>query len=71
MVMEDLRQAATTLLGRADVSLIDLWISYWNHGGRCHPFEFDAFIQGILVPRWFDTEALASALEELSLDAAS
>jgi hypothetical protein len=69
--MEDLRQTATTLLGRVDVSLIDLWISYWNHGGRCHPFEFDAFIHGILVARWFDTEALASALEELSLDAAS
>jgi hypothetical protein len=51
--------------------LIDLWISYWNHGGRCYPFEFDAFVHGILVARWFDTEALASALEELSLDAAS
>jgi hypothetical protein len=68
--MEDLRQAAKMLLGRADVSLIDLWISYWNHGGRCHPFEFDAFINGILVVRWFDLEALASALEELSFDAA-
>jgi hypothetical protein len=68
--MEDLRQAARTLLGRADVSLIDLWISYWNHGGRCHPFEFDAFIHGVLVVHWFDMEALASALEELSLDAA-
>lgn len=66
--MEDLRQAARSLLRREDVSFIDLWISYWNHGGRCHPFEFDAFVYGVLIARWFDVEALTSALEELSLD---
>ena len=68
--MEDLRQAARMILGREDVSLIDLWIFYWNHGGRCHPFEFDAFIYGVLVVCWFDMEALGSALEELALEVA-
>jgi hypothetical protein len=66
--MTDLRQAARMFLEREDVSLLDLWIFYWNHGGRCHPFEFDAYVHGVLLVSWFDTEALASALEELSLE---
>ena len=68
--MQDLWQTARMLIEREDVSFIDLWISYWNHGGRCHPFAFDAYINGALVVHWFDMRAVASALEELSLDVA-
>jgi hypothetical protein len=50
--------------------LIDLWISYWNHGGRCHPFIFDAIISDVLIVGGFDVAALASALDELSLETA-
>lgn len=67
--MRDLRYAARMLLEREDVSLIDLWISYWNHGGRCHPFVFDALIYDVLVIQGIDMGALASALDELSLEA--
>jgi hypothetical protein len=68
--MRDLRAAARMLLRREDVSLIDLWISYWNHGGRCHPFVFDALIYDVLIVDGFDMAALASALDELSLEPA-
>jgi hypothetical protein len=50
------------------VALIDVWILYWNNGGRCHPVEFDAIIHGALPGAWFDTEALGFALDELMLE---
>ncbi|WP_411375041.1 hypothetical protein ACLH0K_01105 [Arthrobacter sp. MPF02] len=65
--MADLQHAARALLQQQDVALIDLWILYWNHGGRCHPFEFDAYIHNVLVATWFDTDALAVALGEIAL----
>lgn len=67
--MKDLRSAARTLL-EGDVSLIDLWVSYWNHGGRCHPFVFDAFVFEVLIDPWLNMEALAAAVNELSLETA-
>ncbi|TLM72374.1 hypothetical protein [Pseudarthrobacter sp. NamB4] len=66
--MDDLRHTAQHLLQRKDRGLIDLWILYWNHGGRCHPFEFDAFVHHMLPAQWFNMEALAEAVEELSLE---
>ncbi|WP_307612916.1 hypothetical protein [Pseudarthrobacter sp. W1I19] len=51
------------------MALIDVWILYWNNGGRCHPFEFDAIIHDALSATWFDTEALGFALDELLLEA--
>lgn len=68
--MTDVRHEARTVLEREDVSLIDLWISYWNHGGRCHPFLFDALIHEVLVGYWLDIVALAAAVDELSLETA-
>jgi hypothetical protein len=67
--MEDLRHTARVLLRRTDLGLIDLWILYWNQGGNCHPFEFDAFIYDALPAAWFDMEVLRGAVEELSLEA--
>jgi hypothetical protein len=66
--MDDLRHTARDLLQRKDRGLIDLWILYWNHGGRCHPFEFDAFVHDVLPLAWFDMDALAVAVEELALE---
>jgi hypothetical protein len=66
--MDDVRQTARALLQRKDRGLIDLWILYWNHGGRCHPFEFDAFVHEVLPLAWLDTDALAVAVEELALE---
>jgi hypothetical protein len=66
--MDDLRHTARVLLQRTELGLIDLWIPYWNHGGRCHPFEFDAFIYEALPGEWFDMEALHSAVIELSME---
>ncbi|WP_457962377.1 hypothetical protein M1E17_12485 [Arthrobacter sp. D1-29] len=66
--MEDLRHTARILLQRDDVALTDLWIMYWNHGGDCHPFDFDAFIHELLPVAWFDMNALASAVHELVLE---
>ncbi|MBT2566305.1 hypothetical protein J7I84_07310 [Arthrobacter sp. ISL-85] len=67
--MDDLRHTARVLLQRNNLGLFDLWIFYWNHGGHCHPFDFDAFIHEILPPSWFDMAALELALRELSLEA--
>jgi hypothetical protein len=69
--MTDLRHLARMFLEREDASLLDLWISYWNLGGRCHPFEFDAYIYDVLLVDRFDTEALAFALQEMSLEVAA
>lgn len=69
--MDDLRHTARHLLQRNDLGLIDLWILYWNHGGRCHPFDFDAFIHEVLPVEWFDLEALQCAVQELALEAAA
>jgi hypothetical protein len=66
--MDDVRQTARDLLQRKDRGLIDLWILYWNHGGRCHPFEFDAFVHEVLPLAWLDRDALAVAVEELALE---
>jgi hypothetical protein len=66
--MDDVRQTARALLQRKDRGLIDLWILYWNHGGRCHPFEFDAFVHEVLPLAWLDMDALAVAVEELALE---
>ncbi|MFP5367816.1 MAG: hypothetical protein ACLGIS_13410 [Actinomycetes bacterium] len=68
--MTDLQHSARTLLEREDVALVDLWISYWNHGGRCHPFAFDALIHEVLISHELDMEALAAAINELSLETA-
>lgn len=54
LVLEDLRQTARTLLQRKDLGLIDLWILYWNYGGRCCPFDFDAFIHEVFPTEWFN-----------------
>jgi len=67
--MDHLRHTARHLLQRKELGLIDLWILYWNHGGHCHPFDFDAFIHEVLPVEWFDMDALQSAVEELSLEA--
>jgi hypothetical protein len=69
LVMDDLRHTARVLLQRNDLGLIDLWVLYWNHGGHCHPFDFDAFIHDVLPAAWFDMGALQEAVEELSLEA--
>ncbi|WP_258805741.1 hypothetical protein [Pseudarthrobacter sp. NS4] len=69
--MRDLRHEARILLQRENVASIDLWITYWNHGGRCHPFEFDAFINELVPLAWSEMEALALALDELTLEAIS
>ncbi|GAA3401179.1 hypothetical protein [Pseudarthrobacter polychromogenes] len=66
--MDDLRRTARDLLQRQDRGLVDLWILYWNHGGRCHPFDFDAFVHDVLPVEWFDLGALAVAVEELALE---
>jgi hypothetical protein len=66
--MDDLRHTARDLLQRKDRGLIDLWILYWNHGGRCQPFEFDAFVHEVLPLAWLDRDALAVAIEELALE---
>ncbi|WP_458781865.1 hypothetical protein [Arthrobacter sp. D3-16] len=66
--MRDLQSAARILLQRKTVALIDIWILYWNNGGRYHPFEFDAIIHGLLPATWFDMEALGYALDELMLE---
>ena len=66
--MDDLRHTARDLLQRKDRGLVDLWILYWNHGGRCHPFDFDAFVHDVLPGEWFDVDALAVAVEELALE---
>ncbi len=66
--MRDVRLAARILLQERSVALIDVWILYWNNGGRCHPVEFDAIIHGALPGAWFDTEALGFALDELMLE---
>jgi hypothetical protein len=68
LVMDDVRCAARDLLQRKDRGLMDLWILYWNHGGRCHPFEFDAFVHEVLPVDWFDVDALVVAVEELALE---
>ena len=68
--MKDLRLAARTLLERGDTSLVDLWISYWNHCGRCHPFVFDALIYEIVTAPLLNMEALGAAVHELSLETA-
>lgn len=68
--MEDVRATARTLLQQQeDLALIDLWILYWNHGGQCHPFDFDAFIHELLPTAGFDLFALASALDDLMVEA--
>jgi hypothetical protein len=67
--MEDLRHTARALLQRRDLGLIDLWVLYWNHGGHCHPFDFDAFIHDVMPAEWFDMDALQVAVEELSFEA--
>ena len=69
LVMDDLRHKARVLLQQNDLGLIDLWILYWNHGGQCHPFDFDAFIHEIVPSAWFDMTALEVAVRELSLEA--
>jgi len=69
LVMDDLRHTARVLLQRKHLGLIDLWILYWNNGGHCDPFEFDAFIHDVLPVQWFDMEALGMAVEELALEA--
>lgn len=66
--MRDLRRAARNLLQGKAVALIDIWILYWNNGGRCHPFEFDAIIYGALPGTWFDMEPLDVALNELTFE---
>jgi hypothetical protein len=66
--MRDVRRAVRILLQGKSVALIDVWILYWNNGGRCHPFEFDAIIHDALPATWFDAEPLGFALDELMLE---
>lgn len=66
--MEDVRRAARILLQRKDLAAIDLWILYWNRGGHCSPFDFDAFIHELMPAAWFDVNALACALDDLALE---
>jgi hypothetical protein len=55
--MDDLHLMARILLSQEELALIDLWILYWNHGGDCHPFDFDAFIHDMLPFAGFDLNA--------------
>lgn len=66
--MRDLRRVARELLQDKAVALIDIWILYWNNGGRCPPVEFDAVIHDALPASRFDTEALGVALDVLILE---
>jgi hypothetical protein len=66
--MEDVRRTARIVLQQEDLTGIDLWILYWNRGGNCSPFDFDAFIHELLPVTWFDMNALAFALEDLALE---
>jgi len=67
--MDDLRHTAKVLLRRNNPGLIDLWILHWNHSGRCHPFDFDAFNYGIVPTTCFDMEAAKAAMPDLALEA--
>jgi hypothetical protein len=69
--MEELRSTARILLQQPDLALIDLWILYWNRGGHCHPFDFDAFIHELLPDTGFDFFALSSALDDLLAERAA
>ncbi|MDQ0867271.1 hypothetical protein [Arthrobacter globiformis] len=66
--MEELRFTARNLLQQEELALIDLWILYWNHGGDCHPFDFDAFIYEILPFAGIDLNALQCAVTDLVLE---
>lgn len=67
--MDELRQTARVLLRRGDLGLMDLWIEYWNHGGRCQPFDFDAFLYGMVpMMAWLNTGAFEAAVRELALE---
>ncbi|SKC10015.1 hypothetical protein SAMN05660473_04158 [Arthrobacter sp. 49Tsu3.1M3] len=68
--MDDVRRTARILLRRKSLAVIDLWISYWNHGGYCSPFDLDACIHELLPVECFDEGALACALDDLSLETA-
>jgi hypothetical protein len=66
--MEDPRTTARTLLQQEDLALIDLWILYWNRGGRCHPLDLYAFIHEVLPTSDLDLNALSYALDDLVLE---
>lgn len=66
--MEDLRLLARILLQQEELAPIDLWILYWNHGGDCDPFDFDAFIHDMLPFARFDLNALGHAVTDLALE---
>ena len=66
--MEDLRHTARALLQRNELGLFDLWTHYWNLGGRCHPFDLDAFIYEVVPVPSFDVVVLESAVRQLALE---
>lgn len=66
--MEDPRLMARILLQQEELAVIDLWILYWNHGGDCDPFDFDAFIHDMLPFTGFDLNALEHAVTHFALE---
>ena len=58
----DARFRARDLIAASEMSLEEIWLSYFSVGGNAGPFEMEAFIYGIDVLEQIDLMLLELAL---------
>lgn len=60
----DGRSRARHLVASSEMSLEEIWLSYFSFGGNAGPFEMEAFIYGIDLLGQFDLMLLELALTD-------
>ena len=58
----DARSRARDLVATSEMSLDEIWLSYFSVGGNAGPFELEAFIYGVDVLGQIDLMLLERAL---------
>jgi hypothetical protein len=49
---------------KTGMSLDELWVSYFELGGKADPVELEAFVRGLLKPDSYQYNIIAHALNE-------
>ncbi len=50
------------------MSIDQLWMSYFELGGKADPLEFDAILNGVLRPDSYQFNVIAQALNEVFME---
>jgi hypothetical protein len=58
------RRALERARKRSGMSLDELWVAYFELGGKADPVELEAFVKGLMSPDPYQYNVIAHALNE-------